>query len=121
MCNCPIVALLKGSHSQITVFHFIVSSGFTAGSLSVFEGLLKPNETEEGVDPASIDISDLPMGADSSTHNAPRIFRDKVEKGDTGLTFDRVTYMFCCRADSPSALIPITGFPNDTGPFYLYR
>ncbi|KAH9277864.1 Plasminogen [Echinococcus granulosus] len=96
-------------------------AGFTAGSLSVFEGLLKPNETEEGVDPATIDISDLPMGAEVSTHNAPRIFRDKVEKADTGLSFDRVTYMFCCRADSPSALIPITGFPNDTGPFYLYR
>uniref|UniRef100_A0A5K3EJ85 Kringle domain-containing protein n=1 Tax=Mesocestoides corti TaxID=53468 RepID=A0A5K3EJ85_MESCO len=93
-------------------------AGFTAGSLSVFEGLLTPNEThKEG----GIDISDLPTGTESSAHNAPRIFRDKVEKGDTGLTFDRVTYMFCCRADSPSASIPITGFPNDTGPFYLFR
>lgn len=88
----------------------------------MFEGLLKPNETlsENGVD-----LSPQPNGGRGTTSSAnqsgPNIFRDKVEKGDTGLSFDRVTYRFCCRADSPSATIPITGFPSDTGPFYLYK
>ncbi len=94
--------------------------GFTAGSLSVFEGLLKANEThnEDG-----IEITTLPPNArdKQKSQTGPHIFRDKVYKGDTGLAFDRVTYMFCCRADSPSATIPITGFPSNTGPFYLYR
>ncbi|KAM7533029.1 hypothetical protein Aperf_G00000119698 [Anoplocephala perfoliata] len=96
-------------------------AGFTAGSVSVFEGLIKPNETDSDSDPALSSASNLPTSSDSTSHGSPQILRDKVEKAETGLSFDRVTYMFCCRADSPSATIPITGFPNDTGPFYLYR
>ncbi|VUZ55970.1 unnamed protein product, partial [Hymenolepis diminuta] len=96
-------------------------AGFTAGSVSVFEGLLKPNETESDFDPPLSEATNLPTSFDSSSHSAPQILRDKVEKAETGLSFDRVTYMFCCRADSPAASIPIAGFPNDTGPFYLYR
>ena len=117
--RCPAGKLLFFPAEYIKNATFF--SGFTAGSLSVFEGLLKPNETTEDSDPAAIEISDVPISTESAAHSSPRIFRDKVEKGDTKLTFDRVTYMFCCRADSPSATIPITGFPNDTGPFYLFR
>nr|VZI08875.1 unnamed protein product [Spirometra erinaceieuropaei] len=95
--------------------------GFTAGSLSVLEGLLQSNESiraNETGDTIGASTVSPRFGANT---DGPRIFRDKIERGDTGLTFDRVTYMFCCRADSPSASIPITGFPSTTGPFYLYR
>lgn len=81
------------------------------------EGVIRNNETDRNSGSDRLNTSQI--NPDSLSH--PRIFRDKVEKGGTGLTFDRVTYMFCCRADSPSASIAITGFPSNTGPFYLYR
>ncbi|VDP70633.1 unnamed protein product, partial [Echinostoma caproni] len=90
-------------------------SGFTKGVLNIMEGPQK-------VDEAPTDAQSAARYADAMDQLiVPDIQRVRVQMKDTTMKMDRLDYYFCCRADSPSADIPIQGFPSESGPFFLYR
>lgn len=74
-------------------------------------------------------LDEPPMDAQSAARYAdslvqaitPDIHRTPVQTKDASIKINQLEYTFCCRADSPSADIPVQGFPSETGPFFLYR
>ncbi|CAL8088069.1 unnamed protein product [Calicophoron daubneyi] len=93
-------------------------TGFSLGTLSIMEGPQKMDETSSPSDESGGDTSN---NENSEPALLPDVERVRTHIKENVMKIDRLDYYFCCRSDSPSVNTPVSGFPTETGPFYLYR
>lgn len=104
-----------GAEENLPAGHYCVLRVNEACPMDFSEGLLSILEGPERIESVKIDTDKLAAG------RSPDITRTTAHIKQSTTKIDRLDYHFCCRADSTSALSPITGFPSETGPFYLYK